>query len=143
MGLAGTLEWISILGFDDVVSAAIDAHAGMTMAEWTMCVGIDALVEIGAVRGPTFRAGLSRTLDTHRVMVDVRIPWDRSASLRLSSMFRLVDRVRARVALASNPVTVECAMRFGLSPTADLTIDLCHVQPLGMRTALTLSVEMP
>ncbi|MEY3386555.1 MAG: hypothetical protein RIR53_1366 [Bacteroidota bacterium] len=143
MGLAGTLEWLSIRGFDDVISAVIDAHAGMSMAEWTMCVGIDALVEIGAVRGPTFRAGMSRSLDSHSVMADVRIPWDRSASLRLAALFHPAERVRMRVGLASNPTTIECAVRLGVSPTADLMVDIRHVQPLGMRTALTLSVDVP
>jgi hypothetical protein len=143
MGLAAGLDWMSIRGFDDMIAARLDVHAGMTMAEWTVAAGIDGMIEMGAARGPVFRMGLAADLDSHAITAELRLPWNRPASLRIAGRARLVAGADVRLGLCSDPLSIDCALRTGISPSADLLLDIRSVWPLGLRTTLTLAFAVP
>lgn len=143
MGLASGLEWMSIRGFDDMIAARLDVHAGMTMAEWTVAAGIDAMIEMGAARGPVFRMGLAAVLDSHAITAELRLPWNRPAALRIAARARLAAGTDVRAGLCSDPVSVDCALRMNVSPGTHLLIDVRSVHPLGLCTTLTLAFAVP
>lgn len=143
MGLASGVDWMLIRGFDDVIAARMDVHAGMTMAEWTIAVGIDALIEMGAARGPAFRMGLAADLDSHAITAELRLPWNRPAALRIAGRARLAAGADVRAGLCSDPVSIDCALRMKISPTAHLLVDVRSMHPLGLCTTLTLAFAVP
>lgn len=143
MGLGARLDWMLIRGFENTVGVSVDLCASMRIVEWTLAMGLDNAIALAAARGATLRMGLARALDSADVMMDLVIRWDRPASLRLAANLPLAERVRMRVALATDPITIAWAMRCGVSPTVDMTVDVRHVAPLGMHTALTIAVRMP
>lgn len=143
MGLASCVEWMSIRNFDDVIAARMDVHAGMTMAEWTVAAGIDAMIEMGAVRGPTVRLGLAADLDSHAVTAELRMPWNRPVAIRIAGRARLTAGADVRAGLCSDPVSIDCALRTKISPVTHLLIDVRSVFPLGLCTTLTLAFAVP
>lgn len=143
MGLASGVDWMSIRGFDDVIAARMDVHAGMTMAEWTIAAGIDALIEVGAVRGPVFRMGLAADLDSHAITAELRLPWNGPAALRIAGRARLAAGADVRAGLCSDPVSIDCALRMKISPSAHLLVDVRSMHPLGLCTTLTLAFAVP
>lgn len=144
MGLGARLDWMLIRGFENTVGLSADICASMRIVEWTLAMGLDNAIAVAAAgRGPTLRMGLARAIDSADVMMDLVVPWDRPASLRLAVNLLLTKRFRTRVALATDPITIAWAVRCGVSPTADMTVDVRHVDPLGMHTALTIAVRMP
>lgn len=143
MGLRARSEWMLIRGFDDHASLSVDLSASMRMAEWTLAMGLDRAIDLGQVRGPMLRMGLSRDVDSIAMMVDVLIAWSRPASLRIASLIDLSRHVPVRVALTTSPITIECAMRVPVSATTDLLMDFRHADPLGSATTLTVIMELP
>lgn len=142
MGLSGDLRWLLIQGMDDVFTLDVDVAAGMQLQEWTLSVGLIDILTFASSQGPTLTAGLARTADSTRVMVDLRIPWNTSASIRCAAVVMMTETVRGRVAVASYPIALECALRCGISPSTDLVIDMEYANPLGMRTTLTLAMTI-
>lgn len=143
MGLGARLDWMLIRGFENTVGFSADVSASMRIAEWTIAMGLDNAISLAAGRGPTIRMGLAREIDSADVMMDLVIRWDRPPSLRLAANLPLPERLRTRMALASGPITIAWSVRCGISQTADMTLDIRHVDPLGMHTTLTIAVQMP
>ena len=143
MGLGARLDWMLIRGFENTVGLSADVSALMRIAEWTLAMGLDNAISLSGGRGPTLRMGLARVIDSTDVMMDLVVRWDRPASLRLALNLPLAERLRTRMALASGPITIAWSVRCGVSQTADMTLDIRHVVPLGMYTALTIAVQMP
>ena len=141
MGLRVRSEWMIIRGFDDRASLYIDLSASMRMAEWMLAVGLDRAIDLGEVKGPTLRMGLSHDVDSVAMMVDVVIPWNRPASLRIASLIDLTPRVPLRLALTTSPITIECAVRIPVAATTDLLLDLRHSDPIGAATTLTFIMD--
>jgi hypothetical protein len=132
-----------IRGFDDRASLYIDMSASMRMAEWTLAVGLDRAIDLGEIKGPTLRMGLSHDVDSVAMMVDVVIAWNRPPSLRIASLIDLTPRVPLRLALKTSPITIECAVRIPVATTTDLLVDLRHSDPLGAATTLTFIMDLP
>lgn len=142
MGLAGDFRWLLIQGMDDVLMLDLDLVAGMHLQEWTLSVGLMKIVAFASSHGPIFTAGLARSLDSTRVMVDLRVPWNTSASIRCAALVMMSEDLIGRVAVSSYPIVLECALRCRVSPTTDFVIDMEYANPLGMRTTLTLAMSM-
>ncbi len=143
MGLRARTEWMMIRGASDLISLSVDLGASMRIVEWTLAVGLDRVIDLGRVTGPTLRMGVARDLDTMAMSLDVIVAWDRPAALRLASMIVLRPNVPVRLALSTSPITVECALRMPVATTTDMLIDLRHSDPLGAVATLTLIMELP
>lgn len=143
MGLGARLDWMLIRGFENTISFSADICASMRITEWTLAMGLENAISLASGRGPILRMGLARTIDSSDMMMDLVIPWNRPASLRLAVNLPLAERFRTRIAVATGPIAIAWAVRCGVSATTDLAFDIRHVDPLGMHTALTIAVAMP